>query len=252
MFASFSGASLASAQTSLSAEDPGPEARARLQLGTVLYEEGRFAEAAAQFERAHATSGHPAMIYNAFLCHRQADQPHDALRTLDMYLATGAATPEERTGLQAQRDALASLVAALPEPADPPDATNPETNESTAPAPAPAPASAVAERQGPELTGPAVLLGAGAAVLVGAAVTGGLVVASDASLAERCPGGRCPDDAEGDIASGQTLAVVTDVLWISGAALATAGLVWLLVALAEGDVDQVAQCRGAPCWEGRF
>ncbi|MFK7991306.1 MAG: hypothetical protein AB8I08_35145 [Sandaracinaceae bacterium] len=243
--------SLASAQTGLSSEDPGPEARARLQLGTVLYEEGRFAEAAVHFERAHETSGHPAMIYNAFLCHRQADQPVEALRTLDIYLGTGAATAEERRALMAQREALASLVSALQiEGADASTraASRGEARVDAAPEPVP-PSS-----EGPDLVGPSVLLGAGAAALLGAAVTGGLVVSADSSLAEHCPLGRCDADvdAEGDIASGRALAIATDVLWASGAALAVGGLVWLVVELMDGGTDGVAQCRAARCVGARF
>lgn len=245
-FALTLGAARAGAQSepNLSTHDPGPEARARFELAYVLSEQERWDEAGAQFERAYEASDVAALLYNAFVCYRRADMPRDALRTLNEYLRLETPDDEDRAELEAQRAALEGLVEALAaegteEEATPDRGAPPEEPAAQAAA---GPSEASEGGGGPDLVGPAILLAVGGGVLAGSAVTGALVVTRDADLADRCAAG-CSTADQDAIDEGRTLALVTDVLWISGATVAAAGLVWLIVAAASGGSDDARARR---------
>ncbi len=61
-------------------------ARARFIVGQRLYEAGRFADAATEFERAFEISGRSSLLFNAYLAHRDAGNLADSVRTLEAYL----------------------------------------------------------------------------------------------------------------------------------------------------------------------
>ena len=233
--------SVAWGQASLQTTDPGPEARQRVQLGSVLYEQGSYADAAQEFERAYEISGHGALLYNVFVCYREAGDHRAALDALDRYLATDDPTPEERATLTQERVPLAE--AAAVQPADPAPDPNPPSSADSTPEPAPPPSS-------PDVVAPALILSVAAALLVSSAITGGLTIATNDGLPPECRVD-CSDSLA-ELGTGRDLAVATDVLWISGAALATAGLIWLIVALANDGSSDVAcgprGCGGAVTW----
>ena len=62
------------------------EARTRFNLGQQLYEQGRFEEALDQFRSAHELSGRPGLLYNIYLCHRDAGNTREAASSLRAYL----------------------------------------------------------------------------------------------------------------------------------------------------------------------
>ncbi len=72
-------------------------------------------------------------------------------------------------------------------------------------------------------------LGAGAALLAGGAVTGGLALSINGELDETCPGGVCPPAEHEKIDKRDTLATLTNVLLGVGAAAALAGTLMLTV-----------------------
>jgi hypothetical protein len=101
------------------------------------------------------------------------------------------------------------------------------------------------------------VLGGGGAALLGASLVTGIMAASKADHLDReCDGDDCPTSLKDVRDSGQTLATATDVLWISGALAAGAGVTLFL--LDDGDAEAPAVqagCFGAGCGlsaSGRF
>jgi len=79
-------------------------------------------------------------------------------------------------------------------------------------------------------------MGAGAAVLIGALVTGLLAHASDQDFLKRCPGAQHCDPALKPLqARTQRLALATDVLLIAGAGALGTGVTLFLLADREGE-----------------
>lgn len=80
---------------------------------------------------------------------------------------------------------------------------------------------------------PVVVMSIGGALLIGSAVTGAIALGKKSDLDDRCILGEnrnlCDPSLEGTRDSAQTLAIVTDVLWIGGTlAVGTGLLLWLL------------------------
>ena len=80
---------------------------------------------------------------------------------------------------------------------------------------------------------PVVVMSIGGALLIGSAVTGAIALGKKGDLDDRCILGEnrnlCDPSLEGTRDSAQTLAIVTDVLWIGGTlAVGTGLLLWLL------------------------
>jgi tetratricopeptide (TPR) repeat protein len=86
-----------------------------------------------------------------------------------------------------------------------------------------------------------IVLGVGAAVVLGSIVPGVMALDGASQLEAACPGGSCPPEEAGRIDDTHTLGIVTDVLWVSGAVLAAAGAALLVVGIAsEGSSDSAA------------
>src|SRR5690606_29361700 len=69
-------------------------ARGAFRLGRQYYAQGRFAEAAAEFERAYGLSGRGELLFNAYLAYRDARDDESAARTLRGYLAEVPDAPD--------------------------------------------------------------------------------------------------------------------------------------------------------------
>ncbi len=63
------------------------QARGHFRLGRELYGQGRFAEAAKEFEVAYGLSGRGQLLYNVYLAYRDAQDTANAARALRGYLA---------------------------------------------------------------------------------------------------------------------------------------------------------------------
>jgi hypothetical protein len=105
--------------------------------------------------------------------------------------------------------------------------------------PAPAPVErapdARAETRGSSGWAPWVVVGVGGAMLGASVFTGVAASRKHSDLEDACPTPqRCPEGLESTRASGKTLALVTDVLWIGGAAAVGGGLLWHFLS-PEGD-----------------
>jgi hypothetical protein len=92
---------------------------------------------------------------------------------------------------------------------------------------------------------PVVILSVGGALLIGSVVTGVLALGEKSDLDARCTLGPQSNQCDPSLAdtrdNAKTLALVTDVLWITGAVAATTGLVLLLVSGGDDDEPQPVQ-----------
>jgi len=228
------------------AQDTDTAARQHYQTGADAYQSGDFAHAAAEFEQAYNLSRRPRLLYNAYLAYRDLQDTRNAARTLRQFLSEADdLEAEERTQLEARLAALERALASAagetnPRPLPPPAAPPPPPEEPEEPGSSPSPLTWVVG-------------GVGVALLVGALVTGLMSNADFGLLERRCSGDMCPDDQELRDAqsSGKTLALVTDVLWISGALALGAATVMFFV-LREPDAaparDVGLMCAPGGCY----
>lgn len=81
----------------------------------------------------------------------------------------------------------------------------------------------------PSLTGPIVVLSAGAATLGAGALTGVIALGKTNDIADRCPNDVCPRsfDLDAERSRARTFVAVTDVLLVLGGATVLGGLYWL-------------------------
>jgi tetratricopeptide (TPR) repeat protein len=218
-------------------------ARNHFRVGRSLYDAGRFAEAAAEFQAAYDLSQRADLLYNVYLAHRDAQNEAAALVALRDYLRLVPEAPE-RAHLTARADALAATVAAAEAAAAEAAATAArheaerlEAERIIAEERARADANEARHRP----LWPWALTGVGAALL-GAGIPLGVVAASDADAlrgtCDQLNGSPVCDPSVGlaDRRGGiLAMAAAGDALWATGAALAAAGLVLFFVLPDEFD-----------------
>lgn len=143
--------------------DADAQARAHFAAGSGYYAEGRFADAAREFERAFELSGRPGLLHNIYLARRDLGDQRGAADALRRYLAEAAdIQPETRALLGSRLEALERSIAEQ-------EAAEAAAADQAAAAPAqPAPA----EEKGMGIVPGAVVLGAGGAVLAVSLVQG--------------------------------------------------------------------------------
>jgi hypothetical protein len=235
------------------------QARAHFSVGRAMYDSGRFAEAANEFQQAYDLSHRPSLLYNLFIAYRDSSQTLRARDALRLYLTEVAEAPN-RGHLEARLAALDAQVAEL-EAAEQHraelDAQRAQAEQAAAEAEAARQAAEERARQALERRSrpwwPWLLAGAGVAI-AGA----GAGVAVDAqgqadSLRAMCPNRVCQGDPTVDGPTEpltrrpgiQTQAAVADALWIGGATIAVTGLV--LAFLVDDDVEHGAPAASAGC-----
>lgn len=210
------------------------DARLHFELGTRAYDRGEFTTAVEEFGEAYRLSGRPALLYNMYVALRDAQQREEAAEMLRRYLREAGDIPN-RARLEVVLEQLEAELRGEPPPPEP------RTTSHRAPPPSPS--------ADPDVTGPAVILGLGGALLVASAITGGLAIARNGDLSSACPGDVCPEDARGIQSDVETLSITTDVLWPIGAVAAGVGLIWLIVELGGGDQPAAsASCDPNGCF----
>lgn len=276
-----------SASTDIRAQAAGPsaapsegeeKARARFRLGRAYYDNGDFAQAAVEFEAAYRISQRAALLYNIYLAYRDASDMRHAAEALRKYLALEKEI-ENRGQLEARLAALDRTLAeeeakpeptpAAPAPAPAQDAI-PQADLGPQPTAAPelSPTQAAAQpvaipaeaRPSTNQTLPVVLMASGGALLAGALVTGLITLGKRSDLADaeaQCEKlGTCnmlpvarARELESTRSSGQTLAVVTDILLFGGLAVAATGAV-LFFLNSGGPERPETQRAGFACAPG--
>jgi hypothetical protein len=230
------------------------QARAHFRLGATAYQEGRFADAAQEFEIAYGLSGRGQLLYNVYLAYRDAQDSPNAARALRGYLAA-VPDADDREHLQARLTALEATVTADQEAEAARTAQDAEQRRQLEEAERRALEAEMRAQQGPSISRPwwPWLVFGGGVVL---AAVGGAIAAlagSDAdALRHSCVtqsattglqqplvlGTMCSPSVNLDSrrSSIMTEAAVADALWIGGSVIAITGLI--LAFVLPDDVTQ--------------
>jgi hypothetical protein len=110
----------------------------------------------------------------------------------------------------------------------------------TAPVPAPVNASADGRDSGGFSVplGPAIVAGTGAALLIASAVTGSLALSAQGDLEDACPEkDACAASNQSTADKADSLALATDVLWVTGAVAVAGGVTWWLLGRRHDDTQ---------------
>ncbi len=104
---------------------------------------------------------------------------------------------------------------------------------------------------------PVVVAGVGGAMLIGAAVTGVMALVEQSELEQKCRDDVCDPDLESTKQSADTLATVTDVLWVAGVLTVGTGVVLHFVLPGEPSESAsvtpvVGPSVAGLCLDGRF
>lgn len=219
------------------------QARAHFAVGRAMYDAGRFAEAASEFQQAYDLSHRPQLLYNLYIAYRDSSQLVRARDALRQYLMEVTDVPN-RLHLVSRLEALETQIAQE-------ERAHAESEAELAAAEQAA-ADAEMARQRAEAEAanlrhvrpwwPWLLVGAG--VVLGGVGAGLAAEASSrgASILERCtptPAGQqlCRDESL--LAGRQGVldqALAGDILWITGAVIGLTGL-----GLAFGLPDDIVQ-----------
>lgn len=212
------------------------QARSRFRVGQALYEEGRFLEAAREFESSYELSNRASLLFNAYLSFRDAGRLADSVRVLGMYLE---ANPDVDDAERLQQR-LAAMRVQLEEEQARERASQAERERLEAEqeqlrlerirAEREAEIARERARRAEEGTGinplGFIVGGAGVAMLVGAGITGAIAQTRVDELEENCPDGRCALafdlDAKRDKADRAIL--TADILLFAGIATTAVGI----------------------------
>ncbi len=221
------------------------QARSHFRLGRELYDQGRFADAAKEFEIAHGLSGRGSLLFNVYLAYRDAQDTENAARALRGYLAA-VPDAENRENLVARLAALDANAKQAEEDAARQEGEAAEAErarlESEERARAAEQRAAQTDALRPSRpVWPWIVVGAGVAA-TGAGIVLGVLATGDADdLRGQCVADPATDGAVSPLVMGdacassidlesrrssiQTQATIADALWIGGAVVTAAGLV---------------------------
>jgi tetratricopeptide (TPR) repeat protein len=229
------------------------QARSHFRLGKELYDQGRFADAAKEFEIAYGLSGRSSLLYNVYLAYRDAQDTKNAARALDGYLTANPNAPDKEH-LTARLAALKEILKRNEEQqaqqrAEQEKAAEQAREAERARIEADQRAQAAEQRAAVKPSRPWwpwLVVGGGVAVTVTGVVLGSLAASDADDLEGECvldpgdgAGARAPlmqgtqcgpsVDLESRRDSIQTQALIGDVMWIGGAAITATGLVLAFV-----------------------
>lgn len=201
-------------------------AREHFRIATAYYDEGRFREAAAQFEEAYELSRRPELLYNAYIAYRDAHETADAARTLESFLAESPDAPD-RVNLQARLEELRRAVAEEEAEQERLATAQAQAEAERRRAEAEAARAAQAESQ-PEIW-PWIILGVGGATAIAGAVVAGLALNDANALLEMCTDTRCMVSSQENLDEmrneAKNLALAADIMLFGGGAIAVTGLI---------------------------
>jgi tetratricopeptide (TPR) repeat protein len=222
------------------------QARSHFKVGQSLYQAGRFAEAGAEWEKAYALSNRSSLLYNVYVAYRDAGDWKNAARALELFLAKGEVSIEERPTLQARLDVMKREIAEreAAEAAAAQAAAAPPPEPAAEPAPEPKQESSIV---------PWIVGGTGAAMVIAGIATGVVTLTKKNEINDACEqNGVCPSDfdLEAKRDSAKTMALVTDVLLIGGGVAVATGVVlgFLLEGKPESKIESGnLDCNGRGC-----
>jgi hypothetical protein len=206
------------------AAEPSPEeiarAREHFDVALSLYRGGRFAQSAAEFQRAYDLSRAPELLHNLYLAHRDAGDLRSAASALRRYLdEEDDIEAEQRSILEHRLQALESSA-----PTDvPEESTSSGDAAPTEREPPPAPPAT-------EPPWPAIASFAVGALGLGMLVVGGPLALAAREEARQTCAPRCTD---AQVDGARTLAIVADVGLGIAAAGAAVGVILLVLGVGQ-------------------
>lgn len=235
-------------------------ARSAFRLGNAHYENGEFLEAAEQFEKAYKYSGKAQLLYNLYLAYRDANLQEKAADALRLYLKEAKDVPN-RDQVEAKLRALERGIAkrkqmeapppVVEKPVEPqekavepvkvePDQEQPVEVE---PMPEEKEEAAATDESSDENYLPLIsyiMMGAGGGMVIGSIITGIATSSAQSDLEDECPNKDCSGsdniaDLKSTKSTGETMAIVTDILLFGGIAIAGAGVALFFLG---GDVGE--------------
>lgn len=254
---------------------PDIQARSHFRLGKQYYDQGRFEEAAAEFEVAHGLSGRQGLLYNVYLAHREAQNLRKAAAALRGYLVDP--NVPDRVHLESRLEALDAQIAAEDEAAAKRKAALEQAEQERVAAEqqriaaeasrkaAEERAEAIAAQRPTRPIWPWFIVGGGA-VAAGTGIALGVLAKNDADeLKGDCVLNPRTEGATGPLSQGdfcapsvdlesrrnaiQTQATIADALWIGGAVVGVTGLIlaWALPDEYEDIPPVAASCTPSRC-----
>jgi hypothetical protein len=248
---------------------PSPdEARARdlFMSGRAAWNEQRYDEACDLFQQSQNTKESPAALLNLGRCHEMHHETDEA--RISYRAALGLAEQEQdETKRNLWRSAAFEALERLgpeetpePEVVAAPVVTAPVVTAPVVAAPREAPPPP-ADQPRPKSffrkpATPWVFLGSGAGLILGSIASGVVALNAENRLARECsPNDVCDPSLSGTKKRAHAMAITTDVLWISGAVLASTGVVLLLTRPKRDQPSVGLGCNGLLCGasvSGRF
>jgi hypothetical protein len=242
------------------------QARGHFRLGREYYEQGRFADAAQEFEIAYGLSGRGQLLYNVYLAYRDAQDTPNAARALRGYLTAVPDAPDH-DHLQARLTALEATVTADQEAEAARVAAEAEQHRQLEEAERRAMEAEARASSGPPAASrpwwPWLVFGGGLALAVAGGVLDGVAGSDADALRRSCVsqsatmgftqpltmGSMCAPsvnlDSRRSAIMGEALA--GDVLWIAGAVVAITGLVLAFVLPDDQPSDSATPTVSAGC-----
>jgi len=252
-------------------------ARGHYTLARAQYEAGQFEDAAREFQAAYDAAPRPQLLYNIYLAHRDGGHAEQAAAALRGYVATLEDSPT-KTQLTARLRALERVVAerasadAHQQPSS--DAAAGEDTRGEAPpddhgvgadaqgaddaagvdaavttAPDSSADSPRTEGSASSSSAPWMVVGTGAGLALVGAVVGAFALRAQKDLEDACPDRTACDPGTWRRIRdrGRRLALTADALWIGGAAVSVAGLLWVLLRRPAERLSASALCTGDGC-----
>ncbi len=212
------------------------------QEAIAAFEAGRYEDAVSNFKQAYELDQNPNILFNIGRVYEEAGDLEAAVDFYKQFISKPGVSLDNRKFALERIDVLEQIVAKTkpvedePEqPVEPP----PPAVEDPAPAQPEIDAGVDAdnERRRKQRIGGYVLLGVGAASLIGGGVVGGLASSTQTELADTSDPARRVELVE----QGDSRALTADVLFITGGTLALVGLIVTLTALPKrGDKGRTA------------
>jgi hypothetical protein len=223
-------ATLLSPLPALAQSTPAEAARALYTAGSRAYAEHRYADAARSFREAHAITHRPELLYNLGIAQASAGDAAGAVESLSLFRDAGAPGLDDRASLDrqiAEQQEAATRQRAAQTPGAP---TEVRVIEQRVIEPRWIRVEYRYERSALHAVGPWVAIGLGAALGVGAVVTGVGALGS-ADTINNINAGREPWGPNGAsaVSDGPTQATLSIALGAAGGAFVAGGVAWLLL-----------------------
>ena len=213
------------------------EARKLFFQGDRLYEEGKYEEAVAAFEKAYELSHRPELLFNLANAYERLGQYEEALRSLRDF---------EPSAPEADRPKIAERIKTLEARAE----ERRQRESEKAAAPATAAATAPSPPAEPESKPPILayaLMGGGVVALGVGTVFGVMALGTKSDAENQCArNGVCPASAQKSIDDAKSQALIADIAFAVGAVAAGTGLVLYLTRDTSPTKEHAASLRAAP------